>query len=31
MDEVAAQKIDELVTPVELHQLHQTAPDLHQQ
>ena len=30
MDEVAAQKIDELVTPVELHQLHQTALDLHQ-
>ena len=30
MDEYAAQKIDELVTPVELHQLHQTAPDLHQ-
>jgi integrase len=30
MDEVAAQKIDELVTPIDLHQLHQTAPDLHQ-
>jgi len=29
MDESAAQKIDELVIPIELHQLHQTAPDLH--
>ena len=29
MDEDDAQKIDELVIPIELHQLHRTAPDLH--
>ena len=29
MQEVAAQLIDELITPVEFQQLHPTAPDLH--
>jgi len=31
MQAEAAQRIDEWITPVELIQLHQTAPELHQE